>query len=50
MVEEAGKVLLDLIGLSMQIAKLETVPSKSGEVISAAQLPTPTADSGSTDG
>lgn len=43
MLEEAGKVLLDLIGLSTQIAHLETLPS-APTVSATNTLPQPTAD------
>ncbi|MEE4283501.1 MAG: carboxy terminal-processing peptidase [Pseudomonadales bacterium] len=43
MLEEAGKVLLDLMGLSMQIAQLET-PASISTASTGTPLPQPTAD------
>jgi carboxyl-terminal processing protease len=40
LLEEAGKILLDLIGLSLQIAKLESVPAAPG-IDTTAQIPVP---------
>jgi hypothetical protein len=50
MLEEAGRVLLDLIGLSMQVAQLETLSTDTASVDPASQLPQPTADAANTDG
>jgi carboxyl-terminal processing protease len=50
MLEEAGRVLLDLIGLSMQIAHLEDLSPDTASVDAAAQLPQPTANAANTDG
>ncbi len=46
MLEEAGRVLLDLIGLSLQIAQLESVPA-TPSIETAVQLPAPTAKAAS---
>ncbi len=50
MLEEAGRVLLDLIGLSMQVAQLESLSTDTASVDPASQLPQPTADAANTDG
>jgi carboxyl-terminal processing protease len=49
MMEEAGKVLLDLIGLSMQIAQIEAVPANNA-LSSSVQIPQATAEANNTDG
>ena len=50
MLEEAGRVLLDLIGLSMQVAQLEPIAPETASVDAASRLPQPTADAANTDG
>ncbi len=50
LLEEAGRVLLDLMGLSMQIAQLENLPTETASVDARVQLPQPTADATNTDG
>ena len=40
LIEEAGRVLLDLIGLSLQIAQLESLPAQTSQAVDPAdQLP-----------
>lgn len=50
MLEEAGRVLLDLIGLSMQIAQLNNTSAETASVDASVQLPQPTAEATNTDG
>lgn len=50
MLEEAGRVLLDLIGLSMQVAQLENLPAETASVDARVRMPQPTAEAVNSDG